>query len=214
MRLLWLFLGLTAVVLISFAIWGDGFESQFTVEGSIAWLRSHGNWAWFAAIMLLASDLVLPIPSTVVFTALGILYGPWLGGLIGTVGFALGGFIAYGACRGFGERIAQRLLGDRDYQRGRQLFEKAGGWIVVLSRWLPVLPEVISCIAGLTRMPVAQYSIALICGSAPVAFAFAVLGHAGRDQPMLAVIASMVMAPILWFVAGKIVKRHERAAEN
>jgi uncharacterized membrane protein YdjX (TVP38/TMEM64 family) len=211
MRLLWLFLGLAGVVLITFAIWGDGFERQFTIDGSVAWLRDHGKWAWLAAIALLASDLLLPIPSTVVFTALGILYGPWLGGLIGTVGFALGGFIAYGACRSFGDRVALWLLGERDYQRGRRLFEKAGGWIVVLSRWLPVLPEVISCIAGLTRMPVAPYSIALVCGSAPVAFAFAVLGHAGRDQPLLAVIASMIMAPILWFLAGRILRRHEQA---
>ena len=158
---------------------------------------------------MLASDLLLPIPSTVVFTALGILYGPWLGGLIGAIGFALGGAIAYGICRSFGERAALWLLGDRDYRRGRALFARSGGWIVVLSRWLPVLPEVISCIAGLTQMPVSRFSLALICGSTPIALAFAALGHAGKEQPLLAIGASVIIAPILWLATGRLLRQHQ-----
>ena len=203
MRLFWLFLALACIVLVTFAIWGDAFENQFTIEGSLAWLRSHGQWAWLAAIALLAGDLLLPVPSTVVFTALGILYGPWLGGLIGAVGFASGGAVAYAVCRSFGEKAALRLLGERDYLRGRQLFEKSGGWIVVLSRWLPILPEVISCIAGLTRMPIGKFVAALLCGSCPIAFAFAALGHAGKDQPLLALAASAIVAPLLWLATSR-----------
>ena len=209
MRLLWLFLALACIVLATFAIWGDAFENQFTVEGSLVWLREYGQSAWLAAIALLASDLLLPIHSTVVFTALGILYGPWWGGLTGAIGFALGGAIAYAICRSFGERAALRLLGEHDYRRGQTLFERSGGWIVVLSRWLPVLPEVISCIAGLTRMPVGKFSLALTCGSAPIAFAFAALGHAGKDQPLLAIGFSVVIAPILWLAAGRLLRQHQ-----
>lgn len=208
MRLLWLFLVLACIVLATFAIWGDAWESRFTVDGSVAWLRGHGRWAWLAAVALLAADLVLPVPSTVVFTALGILYGPWLGGLIGTAGYGAGGAIAYAVCRGFGKGMALRLLGARDYRRGHALFRKSGGWIVVVSRWLPVLPEVISCIAGLTRMPCGRFFGALLCGSAPVAFAFATLGHAGKHQPLLALAASAVIAPLLWLASSRWI-RHD-----
>ena len=203
MRLLWLFLALAVIVLITFAVWGDAFEKQFTVEGSLQWLQRMGSWAWLAAIGLLASDLFLPIPSTVIFTALGLLYGPLWGGIVGTAGFSLGGLIAYGICRAFGERTSRWLLGERDFARGHALFETSGGWIVVISRWLPVLPEVISCIAGLTQMPFAKFLLALFCGSTPIAFTFAALGHAGRDQPGLALGVSAVVAPILWLVFGK-----------
>lgn len=211
MRLFWLFFALSCIVLVTFAIWGDGFENQFTIEGSLQWLGNYGKWAWLAAMILLAADLFLPIPSTVVFTALGILYGPVWGGLIGTAGFTLGGCIAYGLCLAFGERLAISLLGKRDYDRGRTLFSsRSGGWIVVLSRWLPVLPEVISCMAGLARMPPPRFLGALLCGSAPISFGFAVLGHAGKDQPLIPIFASIVIAPLLWFAAGKWLLKHEK----
>ncbi|MGK0185738.1 MAG: putative membrane protein YdjX (TVP38/TMEM64 family) [Verrucomicrobiales bacterium] len=210
MRLLWLFFALACIVLATFAIWGDAYESQFTIEGSLNWLQKFGEWAWIAAIALLAADIFLPIPSTVIFTALGILYGPLWGGLIGTAGFAIGGGIAYGLCRSFGERPALWLLGEKDYRRGRSIFSKSGGWIIVLSRWLPVLPEVISCMAGLAKMPVGKFLTALLCGSAPIAFAFAALGHAGKDQPLLPLLASVIIAPLLWLGAAKWLRaRHD-----
>ena len=186
MRLFWLFIGLAALVLIPFLIWGDRFEDTFSATGAAEWLRGYGGRAWLAAIVLLASDLVLPVPSTMVFTALGIVYG---------------------ACLRFGEAAALRLLGKEDYARGQKLFRRSGGWIVVVSRWLPVLPEVISCMAGLARMPWQRFFVALVCGSAPPAFAFAFLGQAGSQHPGLALAASAVAAPVLWLIAGRWLKR-------
>ncbi len=85
-----------------------------------------------------------------------------------------------GLCRGFGRPLALRLLGPRDLEQGERLFARTGGWLVVLSRWLPIFPEVIACMAGLARMPLWTFLIALLCGSAPLGFAFAAIGHAGR----------------------------------
>ena len=103
-----------------------------------------------------------------------------------------------------------RLLGERDYARGKMLFRRSGGWIVVVSRWLPVLPEVISCMAGLTRMPWPRFVIALVCGSAPPAFVFAFLGQAGSHHPGLALAVSAIVAPVLWLIAGRWVKGGEK----
>jgi uncharacterized membrane protein YdjX (TVP38/TMEM64 family) len=206
MRIIWVFLVLAALVLVVFALFGEQFDAQFSVEGSLNWLRAQGRWAGLAALGLLASDLLLPIPATVIFTALGIVFGPWLGGLIGTIGFSLGGWIGYGTCLAFGEKAARWILGQRDFDRGKRLFQDSGGWIVALSRWLPVLPEVISCMAGLTRMPPLRFTIALLCGSAPPAFAFAFLGHAGSENPAIALGVSAIIAPLLWWVIGRRLK--------
>ena len=203
MRLLLLFLTLAVLVVVGFVLWGDSMESRFTVSGSQEWIQARGNRAWLAAVFLLASDIILPIPATVVFTALGMIYGPWMGGILGTLGFSLGGTIAYLLCLGCGEKAARLILGEKDFERGHRLFGKSGGWIVAASRWLPVLPEVIACMAGLTRMPSGKFFAALICGSAPPAFAFAILGHAGKDQPLIALGISAVAAPLLWLIVGK-----------
>ncbi|HEY0605864.1 MAG TPA: VTT domain-containing protein [Herpetosiphonaceae bacterium] len=201
MRLLWLFLMLVALILIPFALWGDALESTFSTTGAVSWLTSYGHWAWVAGIMLLIADLFLPLPGTVIISALGYVYGPLLGGLIGAAGSFLSGVTAYVLCRFLGRRAAVWLLGQRELARSERLFADMGGWIVVLSRWLPVFPEAIACMAGLTRMPWSSFLLALICGSLPLGFVFAAVGHAGIDRPALALLLSAALPPILWLGA-------------
>lgn len=198
MRLIWIFLGLAVLFSIPFLIWGDSLMETFTQEGSISWLKQYGKWAWLAALLLLLSDLVLPIPATAVMAALGFVYGPVWGGLIGGGGSFLSGSLAYGLCRLMGRNAAMRILGEKDLEKGERLFSKVGGWLVVLSRWLPVFPEVIACMAGLTRMPARTFHVAMACGSLSLGFVFATVGHAGVENPALALILSAALPPILW----------------
>jgi uncharacterized membrane protein YdjX (TVP38/TMEM64 family) len=204
MRLLLLFLVLASLVLISFFIWGEGLTNMFSLEGSIAWLHRYGEWAWVAAIALLLGDLLLPIPGTLVMAALGYIYGTLIGGLIGAAGSFLSGSLGYWLCRLVGERAAVRLLGQKDFERGRKLSGRMGGWIVVLSRWLPVFPEVIACMAGLTRMSPLQFHAALLCGSLPLGIAYAYIGYTGIDHPWLAFALSAGLPPLIWFVVSRI----------
>jgi uncharacterized membrane protein YdjX (TVP38/TMEM64 family) len=210
LRLFWIFIGLALLVLIPFLIWGEGLERSFSQAGAVAWLADYGRWAWAAGILLLASDLLLPVPATAVMAALGFVYGPFWGGLIGTAGGFLGGALGYGLCRGFGRPLARRLLGQGDLEQGERLFARAGGWLVVLSRWLPIFPEVIACMAGLARMPLLTFLIALLCGSAPLGFAFAAIGHAGVEHPVLAITLSALAPPLLWLVVQPHVRARRR----
>ncbi len=209
MRLLWIFLVLAVAVLIPFFIWGEGFQRVFTQEGSVAWLLKYGRWAWAAGVGLLVLDLFLPIPETAVVAALGFVYGPIAGGLISAVGLILSGLLAYGLCRLLGRRVARLILGDKDLERSERLFRNAGGWLVVLSRWLPVFPEVIACLAGLTRMPALPFVTALVCGSTPLAFLVAAIGHAGGEHPVLVITLSAVLPVILWLAVQPLLKARQ-----
>jgi uncharacterized membrane protein YdjX (TVP38/TMEM64 family) len=207
MRILLVFLGLAAIVLISFGIWGGHFEVVFSHAGTIAWLRNYGSWAWAAAILLLVLDLVLPVPATMVFSGLGFLYGALLGGLIGAAGSMLSGVTAYAGCRLIGRRAAVRIAGERDLIRAQDLFSSVGGWIVALSRSLPILSETIACMAGLARMPAGRFLLALACGSIPAALIFSAIGAAGLQYPILALVLSAGVPAILWPVASFLLKR-------
>ena len=198
MRLFGWFLFLALIVLIPFLIWGSGFEQSFSQEGAVAWLTGYGRWAGVAGILLLISDLFLPIPATAVMAALGFVYGPVAGGLIATLGSFLSGALGYLLCRWFGRPAAVRVLGPQELVDGERLFARVGGWLVVLSRWLPVFPEVIACMAGLSRMAPLPFFAALACGSAPLGFVFAAIGHAGVDHPVLAITLSAGLPPLLW----------------
>ncbi len=85
MRLIWLFLVLFVLVLLPFAVWGDRFSEYFDLHNTSAVLLKPGrSWAWVIGVMLLLLDLVLPVPGTVVMSALGFIYGPWAGAAVAT----------------------------------------------------------------------------------------------------------------------------------
>ena len=214
MRLFWMFLGLAVLFLIPFLIWGGLLETLFSQAGTVSWLEGYGRWAWAAGMLLLAADLVLPIPGTVIMSGLGFVYGPVWGGVISTVGSFLSGSLAYGLCRLLGRGAARRLLGEKDLEKGEHLFSNVGGWIVVLSRWLPLVPEVVSCMAGLTRMPARTFHLALACGSAPLGFVFAAVGHAGVSQPLLALALSALLPPVLWLIVQPFFRAGLGESEN
>ena len=206
MRLALWFVVLAALVLGAWLIWGGKWDDQFTFAGSVKWLESAGPWAWVAGISLLVGDLALPVPGTIVISALGYVYGTLLGGVIASVGLIAAGMLGYGLGRLFGEKFARRWLGEGDYDKGARLFAKCGGWVVALSRALPILPEVISCTAGLVRMPFRRFAIALACGSVPMGFLFAAIGKAGHAAPAWAFGLSLLVPALLWLAASRFVR--------
>ena len=203
MRLTLWFLALATLFLATWMLWGGSWESRLTLDGGIAWLNEAGSWAWAAAIGLLAADLFLPIPGTVVMSALGFLYGTLVGGIVAAAGSMIAGIVGYGIGRCCGEPTARRLLGDPDFEKGRRLFGSGGGWLVAISRALPILPEVISCTAGLVRMPFRKFVLSLACGSLPMGFLFAAIGAAGRDAPGWSIAFSLAVPALLWALARK-----------
>lgn len=200
LRLLLLVLALLVLTVVPFLIWGGEIEARLAEDGVAGWMRQFGGWAWLAGIALIASDIALPIPSTAVMAAIGIIYGPILGGLISASGSVLAGATGYLVCRLIGPKSAEKLAGAEGLAQTRVLFDRYGGWIVAGSRWLPILPETISFLAGLTAMPVRSYLAALACGAVPLGFVFATAGYIGSENAFLT-IAICALAPLaLWLL--------------
>ena len=204
MRGFWISVVLAVLVLMPFLLWGGRFEEVFTREGAVEWLRGYGDWAWAAGLVLLILDLVLPLPSTVIMSAMGFVYGPLLGGLIAAAGSFLAGSAGYVLCRYGGRRVARSIAGEKGMRQSEHLFMRAGGWLVALSRCLPLLSEVVACMAGLTRMPVGRYFAALACGVIPVGFVFAAIGSSGMEHAGLAVLLSLVLPVIFWLITRRV----------
>jgi uncharacterized membrane protein YdjX (TVP38/TMEM64 family) len=222
-RLFVIFLVLAILVIVPFLIWGDEFEEAMTLDSMVAWLRSAGAWAWAAGLGLLVVDLFLPVLGTVVMSALGLVYGWILGGILAALGSVGAGVLAYGLARLLGRRAACWLTGEKGLEEGERLFRgETGGWLVALSRWMPVLPEVVACMAGISKMPFARFFGALCAGSVPMGFVFAWIGHAGHDRPVFALALSAGLPPLIWgafrFVYLRIARRREerehRSAET
>lgn len=198
-RLLLLFLLLAVLVLVPFGIWGGSFEAAMSPEKLVAAFQVSRDWAWLAGWGLLVIDLFLPVLGTAVMSALGLVYGWWLGGLLSSLGSIGAGMAAYGLCYRLGRRGARWLTGEAGLEEGERLFRgELGGWLVALSRWMPVLPEVVACLAGMARMPMRRFFPALCAGSVPMGFVYAWIGHSGTQHPWFALGLSAGLPPLIW----------------
>lgn len=201
-------MALLVLIIAPFSIWGGWFERMLDLQGAKGWMESLGPWAWLGGVVLLVSDLVLPIPGTVVMSALGLVYGWFWGGVASVAGSALGGLVAYALCRKFGHKPAVWLAGEEGLAKGETLFRsQRGGWLVALSRWMPVLPEAVACLAGLTQMPFRAFLIALLCGTVPLGFTFAAIGALGVERPGLAIALSALVPVALYGIATLLLRR-------
>ena len=202
-------MALAFAIAIPFAIWGGPVDAALDIESTVETLRATG-WAAAAGVGLILSDVFVPVPSTSVMAALGVIYGPLIGGAL-SAGASIGaGSLAYWLCRGLGRRTAERLAGREGIRTARHLFRRWGFPLIALSRWLPVLPEPIAFMSGLVRVPYGRFVRALASGAVPLGFAFATAGHLGRDMPVL-LIAVIALSPVAGFLVFHfVVRRHRR----
>lgn len=191
-----------AAVLVPWAIWGGRLEAALDPAGISRALGTEPLSAGLAGVGLICLDVLLPIPATPVMSALGLVLGPWLGGLVSAAGSFLAGCLAYGVARWLGRAPAAWVAGE-GMAGLEERFAAQGGWMVALSRWTPVLPEAVAALAGVARMPFGRFAAALACGSVPLGFAFAWVGHLGHASPVLALSLSAALPPLLWWLAAR-----------
>ncbi len=188
---------LVIILLTPFAIWHEEMDAYFASEDYQLWLASVRPYAWAIGIALIVGDLILPVPTTTVVATMGTLYGTFVGGLIGAVGSVLAGLTAYGVARLLGKRGAQLLASDGELSEFRQFFDTWGVAGIVASRALPVLPEILTLLAGLARMNLGRFVLALVAGAAPMGFLLAWAGSAAGQSSALLLVLTLLPAG-LW----------------
>jgi len=198
LKVLGIAVALAVLFLLGFELWGERLERLFSQEACARWFAESRSYAWAVAIGLLVADLVLPIPATGVFAALGSTYGVVLGALVGAVGSTLAGLVGYGLARLAGRRGARRLASEEELARFQSLFDRWGGYAVLVSRALPILPEVMAVLAGLARMRFSRFLAALLLGSGATSLLFAWLGHASRAEPWWGMVAAVLIPILVW----------------
>jgi uncharacterized membrane protein YdjX (TVP38/TMEM64 family) len=151
-----------------------------------------------AGVALLAGDSFLPVPSTLVMSALGLALGVVFGGLAASVGVFLSGTIAYMVCRRWGVGMARRIAGEKGMARVEAAMSRQGLWLIAATRSVPVVQEATACLAGVTRMPARLFFSALAAGSVPTGFAYAAIGASALHNRWCAVALSLLVPVITW----------------
>lgn len=200
---------LAGLFLFTFLAWGEQFERWFSARAMAAWFAESRPWAWMAGIGLLLVDLVLPVPATGVMSALGSVYGVAVGALVGAAGSASAGLVGYGLARLGGRRAAGWIASEEELDRFRDLFDRWGGYAVIASRILPILPEVVAVLAGFARMRPRRFVAALLLGTVPTATLFAWLGHVSRAEPWWGFLAATLAPLAVWPVFVRLAMKRQ-----
>ena len=149
-------------------------------------------------IGLLATDILLPIPSSVISTMSGWQLG-WLQGTLATwVGMNLGAVIGFALARRWGQPFALWFSKGEDLQQIRAVSDQFGPLVLVLTRAMPVFAEASVLIAGIHHLSWRRFLPAILLSNLGVAIAYAAFGeYAQRHQWLPLALGVAIAVPIL-----------------
>jgi len=200
-RLALLATGLLAVILIPFFIWEDIFNDWS--KAALAPDRPRAAIA-AAVVLLLAADVFLPIPSSIVSTGAGLLLGFW-GGVAATfTGMGIGCCLGYAAGRFARPLVVPRLLSAEEMGAMEARFRRHGDWTVMLTRPVPVLAEAAGVCAGLLRRAWWRFLVVSSLSNLGVAIAYSAVGALALSMEsfVLAFAGSIVLPYIAMQLMG------------
>jgi uncharacterized membrane protein YdjX (TVP38/TMEM64 family) len=175
----------------------------FSIEGlATAWLSRAGTGTAIAVVALLAADLFLPIPSSIVMVLSGAAFGVFWGGLLSLVGSVGGEWLGFELVRQYGRSASARIVGDEEIERLSRVFARHGAAAVAVTRALPVVMETMSVVAGLSTMNRRTFLLASFIGTGPIVFVYAWAGAVSRQtgNALPAVIMLMAVAAFGWIL--------------
>lgn len=196
---------LLALILVPFALW----EEELTAW-SLTLVEAAGGRVLLASIVtgLLAADVVLPIPSSLLSIGAGAALGFLPGAAAVAVGLTVGGLIGHRLGLVARRPVLARLVGHAQELRLRALLDRYGVFAIVLMRPVPVLAEASVILAGMGGMPLRHFLPACLLSSTGVALAYAGAGAWAVDQQIfpLAVACAMALPGVAW-LAGRLLNR-------
>ena len=187
-----------AVPIVPFLWFGEAAEAQF-----LAWLDRSSSPGVNAALVvaLLAVDIVLPVPSSVVNTFAGKVLGFWGGTAAAWCGMTLGSIAAFGLVRVLGRPIARRLSSEEDLARAESMADRYGILILVLARPVPVIAEASVVLMGIMQLGWWRFLLAVSLSNLGIAAVYAALGN--RVQLPIALAASIAIPLLVTLLAKR-----------
>jgi uncharacterized membrane protein YdjX (TVP38/TMEM64 family) len=177
-------------------------------EGDLlAWLDGLRTvdplWLALAVIAMLVLDLFIAVPTMTTILLAGWLLGPWLGGLVASVGLLLMGGTAYALGRSLGRRVLARVFKDDARLAGIEAaFARNDILTLAVCQALPILPELSASLAGISRMRPLRFVAGYALGVVPFAFIVASGGAASTPDDLrpaiLTAIGTSATLLILW----------------
>lgn len=161
-----------------------------------------------AGLLLLAADVVLPVPSTIVISVLGALLGVLGATLVAAVGLTLGCLWGYGLGRWLGHDFAQRTMGREDFVYLSDRLGRYGLLVLALCRPIPVLAEASVIVAGVAGLSTGKVLVVTTLANIGFAAVYASFGAAAdTGAGLLAALAASLGFPLAAILIARALRR-------
>lgn len=224
------------------AVRGDTASSGF-VATALHWYDAHMNYWAVGGLMAVESSFV-PFPSEVVIPpAVYVAANPegksgmkiWLVVLFGTLGALLGALINYFLSRWLGRPIIYAFvdskwghmlgLSGEKMERAEKYFNEHGVISTLVGRLIPVIRQLISIPAGLSKMNIFSFTLYTTLGAFVWNCVLALLGwlaYQAADPSVIErystilsyAIIGLFLAAIAFFVIRYLIKKHKKAQQE
>jgi uncharacterized membrane protein YdjX (TVP38/TMEM64 family) len=193
---------LVTAILVPFLLFGGAFTAlgEGLTRGSLP-LRVLVP----AIIALLALDVFLPVPSSLVSAGAGALMGFWGGTLTIWLGMTAGCIVGYATGARMADR-ARQFIGEADLRRAAQLLDRHGVWALAACRAVPVLAEASVVFSGLARTRLRPFLLISSLSNLAIAATYSAVGHYALqvDSFLLAFLGALTLPALGMFVASRL----------
>jgi uncharacterized membrane protein YdjX (TVP38/TMEM64 family) len=171
-----------------------------------SWMAGAG-WSGAAVVIgLLAIDIFIPVPSSLVMVLSGAAFGVFWGSLLAFIGSIGGEWLGFELARRYGSSWFSRFIGDEaERRRLNGILLTHGAAAVAVTRALPIVMETMSVVAGLSAMRRSTFLIASALGTAPIVVVYAYAGAMSRETgslvPAIVILIAVAAAGWLWYRA-------------
>jgi uncharacterized membrane protein YdjX (TVP38/TMEM64 family) len=191
-----------AIILVPFLFFGPQLETW-----TESFIRSATGYpGWIAAILgsLLAVDILLPLPSSLISTAAGFLLGLVGGLLTSWIGMTASCIIGFWLGKRYGRAAACRIVGESELEHLEVLSRRVGNWVIVITRPMPMLAEASVLFAGISGMPPGQFLLLTTLSNLGISAVYATVGALSADaNSFLLAFAGSILIPLVAMLLSK-----------
>jgi uncharacterized membrane protein YdjX (TVP38/TMEM64 family) len=199
-----IFIGISLVASLSLGISSDDFEKLVR--------QYHESYAHLSGPLISLffwGDILFSIPTMLLALLSGALHGPLWGAFYVILGLNFCGLTGYVAGKVAGEKLLKLIVKDSiTREELRELFVKKGSLLIIVSRGVPMFPEVCSCLSGYSGVSLGRFLLLWQLSCVPYAFILAYSGSLSTwDNPWPGLITMGIFWALLlvlgWFVQKK-----------
>jgi len=184
---------LSALILVPFILWE---ERMNELAASLINARHSSVTVAAAVAILLAADVALPIPSSLLSTSGSYLLGFSTGLFASWFGMTAGCVIGYGLGRYAGRSVLLKFTSAREMEQSAADLTAKGDWILVASRAVPMLAEASVIMAGVLCRPFPRFLLVCSLANLGISMVYAAVGaFSVRADSFLFAFAGAILVP-------------------